>query len=73
VFTNKVKDAVMTLASWGPLCLRVPVRQKERKSASGSPLHNFLTWRDLCEWKWRGAFYGSNRSEAVRGAMALRF
>jgi len=43
VFTNKVKDAVMTLASWGPLCLRVPVHQKERKSASGFPLHNFLT------------------------------
>jgi hypothetical protein len=49
VFTNKGKDAVMTLASSGSLCLRAPVRKKAHMSASGSPFHK------LCGWKWRGA------------------
>src|SRR5207245_1711573 len=54
VFTNKVKGAVMTLASRGPLCLRVPVHQKERRSASGSLLRNRDPEADLRSFWWTG-------------------
>jgi hypothetical protein len=73
VLINKVKDAVMTSASWGSSFSRVPVRQLERKSASRYPFQQSMTRREPCRWNLRDAFCGSNRSEAVRDARVLRF
>src|ERR1700730_3392452 len=73
VLINKVKDAVMTLASWGSSFSQVPVRQLERKSASRYPFQQSMTHREPCSWNLRGGFCGSNRSEGVRDATALRF